>query len=132
MSAQNKSFPWMSHYEEYNFFEERMREHSKVSSLKNIQDGLYELTLRNGSTLKVFICECYSYGVAEYEETIQKLGHLDAIIINSNWCGYSADAKLYCRKRSVGLFKIRDFMAALNLTRHWEYLTDYEREKLAI
>ena len=54
------------------------------------------------------------------------------IIINSNWCGYSPDAKLYCREKSVGLFKIRDFMAALNLPHYWEYLTDYEKEKLAI
>ena len=115
----------MSHYEEYGFFEDRMRGHNKVSSLKNIQGGLYDLSLTNGKILKIFICECYSYGVAEYQETTQKLGQLDAIIINSNWCGYSPEAKLYCRERSVGLFKIREFMAALNLTRYWEYLTEY-------
>lgn len=132
MAAQNKEFPWMSHYEEYKFFEDRMRSHSKVSSLENIKGGLYDLSLKNGNTLKVFICECYSYGVAEYEETVQKLGHLDVIIINSNWCGYSPDAKLYCREKSVGLFKIRDFMAALNFPHYWEYLTDYEKEKFAI
>ncbi|MDT3230136.1 MULTISPECIES: hypothetical protein [Pseudomonas] len=125
MAAQNKNFPWMSHYEEYGFFEDRMRGHNKVSSLKNIQGGLYDLSLTNGKILKIFICECYSYGVAEYQETIQKLGQLDAIIINSNWCGYSPEAKIYCRERSVGLFKIREFMAALNLTRYWEYLTEY-------
>lgn len=122
----------MSHYEEYKFFEDRMRDHNKVSSLTNIQGGLYDLSLTNGKTLKVFICECYSFGVAEYQETIQNLGQLDAIIINSNWCGYAPEAKIYCRERFVGLFKIRDFMAALNLTRYWEYLTEYEREKLAI
>lgn len=122
----------MSHYEEYKFFEDRMRDHNKVSSLTNIQGGLYDLSLTSGKTLKIFICECYSYGVAEYKETIQNLGQLDAIIINSNWCGYAPEAKIYCRERSVGLFKIRDFMAALNLTRYWEYLTEYEREKLAI
>ncbi|WP_032699973.1 hypothetical protein ACTACM_19660 [Pseudomonas fragariae (ex Marin et al. 2024)] len=126
MAAQNKNFPWMSHYGEYQFFEERMRNHNKVSKLKNIQGGLYEILLKNGKTLKIFICECYSYGVAEYEETVQKLGPLDAIIINSNWCGYSSEAKSYCRERLVGLFDIREFMAALNLTRYWEYPTENE------
>ncbi|WP_137982865.1 hypothetical protein ACTACN_02440 [Pseudomonas syringae] len=126
MAAQNKNFPWMSHYGEYQFFEERMRNHNKVSKLKNIQGGLYEILLKNGKTLKIFICECYSYGVAEYEETVQNLGPLDAIIINSNWCGYSSEAKSYCRERLVGLFDIREFMAALNLTRYWEYPTENE------
>ncbi|MEX5537202.1 hypothetical protein ABFV54_18965 [Pseudomonas syringae] len=126
MAAQNKNFPWMSHYGEYKFFEERMRNHNKVSKLKNIQGGLYEILLKNGKTLKIFICECYSYGVAEYEETVQKLGPLDAIIINSNWCGYSSEAKSYCRERLVGLFDIRELMAALNLTRYWEYPTENE------
>jgi len=116
----------MSHYGEYQFFEERMRNHNKVSKLKNIQGGLYEILLKNGKTLKIFICECYSYGVAEYEETVQNLGPLDAIIINSNWCGYSSEAKSYCRERLVGLFDIREFMAALNLTRYWEYPTENE------
>ncbi len=38
MAAQNKNFPWMSHYEEYGFFEDRMRGHNKVSSLKTYKE----------------------------------------------------------------------------------------------
>lgn len=106
MPAHNDTFPWMSYYENYRFFESRMQSHSKVSSVLNIGDGLYEITINDGRKLKTFICECYSYGMAEHHESVEKLGHLDAVIINSNWCGYTMDAKLHCQKQNVGLFDI--------------------------
>lgn len=128
MPAHNNSFPWMSYYGNYKFFEERIQSHSKVSSLRNTGDGSYEISLIDGRTLTAFICECYSYGMAEYYESVEKIGDLNAVIINSNWCGYSMDAKLHCREHNVGLFDIGGFMAALNIRNHWEYLTKYEKE----
>lgn len=120
----------MSYYGNYRFFEDRMQSHSKVFSLQNISDGLYDITLIDGRVLKTFICECYSYGMAEYYESEEKLGSLDAVIINSNWCGYTMDTKLHCRKQNVGLFDIGGFMAALNITNYWDYLTEQESEYL--
>ena len=130
MTSYNDSFPWMSYYGHYNFFEDRMQSHVTVSSVRNIGDGLYEISLVNGRILKVFICECYSYGIAEYYESVEKLGKLDAVIINSIWCGYTMDAKLHCREHEVGLFDIRGFMAALNIKDYWKYLTNEEKEYL--
>jgi hypothetical protein len=105
-----------------------MKAHGRVSRLNGIGDGVYELTLGSGRVLKVFICECYSYGAAEYVETIQNLGKLDAIIINSNWCGYTTEAKLLCRSEKVGLFDIGDFMGALNKPEIWSYLNEHDLE----
>ncbi|RON15937.1 hypothetical protein BK660_26705 [Pseudomonas brassicacearum] len=130
MAAKNKDFPWMSHSREYQFFEDRMHSHSKVSAVSKVNGGLYDITLKNGQKLRTFICECYSYGLAEYYESVQNLGQLDIIVINSNWCGYSMEAKLHCQEIKVGLFDIRGLMAALNQPKHWEYLTQYERENL--
>lgn len=120
----------MSYYRNYKFFEDRMRSHSKVVDVRNVDAGLYEIALIDGRTLRVFICECYSFGLAEYFESVEKLGALDAVIINSNWCGYTMEAKLHCRASSVGLFDIGGFMSALNLRNHWEYLTKQEKEYL--
>jgi hypothetical protein len=107
-----------------------MRSHSKVADVRNVGAGLYEIALIDGRTLRVFICECYSFGLAEYFESVEKLDALDAVIINSNWCGYTMEAKLHCRASSVGLFDIGGFMSALNLRNHWEYLTKQEKEYL--
>ena len=51
------------------------------------------LTTKAGKSLRAFICECYSFGGAEYFETIQSLGKMDVIVINSDWCGYTTEAE---------------------------------------
>ncbi len=128
MPARNENFPWLSHYGNYMFFEKMMSRHKKVSKISNIDQGHYQLGLFNGSEIKVFICECYSFGLAEYYESVEKLGKLDAIIINSNWCGYTREVKWHCLKNRVGLFDIGGFMAALNGDKFWEYMTGDEEE----
>src|SRR3546814_8340916 len=82
-----------------------MARHQKVAELTAEGDGVYRLRRTRGDVLRLFICECYAFGVADYIETTGKLGHLDLVIINSAWCGYSPDAKRYCRDESVGLFE---------------------------
>ncbi|WP_326525551.1 hypothetical protein [Sphingomonas sp.] len=89
-------------------------------------NGVYRLIRANGDTLRTFICECYAFGVAEYMETVAQLGHLNAVIINSAWCGYSPDARRHCRDDNVGLFRIGEFMGALHSDEYWAYLTDQE------
>ncbi len=129
MGAYSNEYPWPPHYGHFKFFEERMEAHSRVKSVKELQSGLYELTLLDQRTLRVFICECYSYGIAEYYETVSKLGKVDAVIINSNWCGYTDEAKFHCRDLKIGLFDIRDFMAALNKPKLWLYLNSFQDER---
>jgi hypothetical protein len=128
MTAQNNEFPWMSYYGHYKFFEDRMLSHDKVYDIQKTGEGIYELRLGEEKVIRVFICECYSFGLAEYYETVDKLGKIQAVIINSNWCGYAAEAKRFCREHGVGLFSIGEFMAALNMKNYWEYLTKEERE----
>ncbi|MDH6234922.1 hypothetical protein M2281_005543 [Mesorhizobium soli] len=128
MAAHSAIFPWPSHYGHYRFFEGQIIRHGKVASLKSEGSGAYQLTRTRGDALRVFICECYAFGIAEYFETIEQLGRLDAVIINSAWCGYSPDAKRHCRDENVGLFSIGEFMGALHRDDHWAYLTDKEEE----
>lgn len=128
MAAKNQSFPWLSHYGHYKFFEDRMSEHSRVLEVSREDVGLYSITRDEGDTLKVFICECYSYGIAEFIETSDAIDAVNAVVINSNWCGYTNEAKLHSRGQQVGLFDIGEFMAALNLPEYWTYLTEGQRD----
>jgi len=130
MPAHNSEFPWLSYYKNYSFFEERMKEHSKVSGLKLINTGLYEITLTRGSVLKVFICECYAFDDAAYHEVIENYGKVDAVVISSNWCSYYFETKLERMREQVGIFDIKGFMAAINKPNHWEYLTEDERNRM--
>ncbi len=128
MTAHSEEFPWPSYYGHYQFFEGLMERHDCVSSLTAEGGGVYELNRTRGDKLRVFICECYAFGIAEYMEVVEQLGTIDVVIINSEWCGYSPDAKLHCRQENVGLFKIKEFMAALNRRDYWAYLTRAEKE----
>ena len=129
MPAHNDEFPWMSYYGNYNFFEQRMREHTKVRSINLINPSIYEINLVDGRKLRVFICECYSFDIAEYIELCRNYESLDAIVISSNWCGYSLDVKRHCMADHVGVFNISGFMAAINRNEFWSYLTRFERER---
>lgn len=131
MAARSEDFPWPGHYGHFKFFETRMNQHGKVAALNSEGNGVYRLTRKNGGDLRIFICECYVFGVAEYAKTIGELGEVDAIIINSNWCGYSPEAKRECRDQKVGLFTIKEFMTALHQDDFWTYLTDKEKELFA-
>lgn len=128
MAAHSEIFPWRSHYGHYKYFEGLMAKHAKVTSLTPKGDGVYNLTRSQGDTLRVFICECYAFGVAEYMETVERLGRIDALIISSMWCSYSPNAKRNCRDTNVGLFTIRGFMGALHHKEYWNYLTAEEKE----
>lgn len=128
MAARSEIFPWPSHYGHFDFFEARMKSHDCVASCERLDGGLYDVTTRGGKVLRIFICECYSFGVAEYMEAVGKLGALDAVIINSFWCGYTTDAKRYCRGEKIGLFDIGDFMAALHHNDFSAYLNDRDTE----
>ena len=129
MPAHNEDYPWMSYYVNYDFFEKRMREHSKVKTIKKVNSSLYQIELTNGRVIKTFICECYSFGIAEYIESQENIGELNAVVISSNWCGYSLDVKRHCMNEYVGVYDIGGFMAAINKKNYWEYLTEYEKEK---
>lgn len=128
MAAYSDTFPWLSYYGQYNFFEDRMKEHSNIKAINKISPSLFKIILHNDINIKVFVCECYSYGVAEYYETVENLGNIDIIIINSLWCDYTSDVRYQCYLKGVGVFNIKGFMAALNAQNPCTYLTKDEKE----
>lgn len=128
MVAHSQIFPWPSYYGNYEYFERQIGNHDQVEVLTRQSSGIYDLERTQGDTLRIFVCECYAFGIAEYIETTQKIGEVDAVIINSAWCGYSPEAKQHCRSAQVGLYKIGDFMAALRRVDYWNYLSERERK----
>lgn len=130
MSAFSENFPWPNSYGQYRFFEGKMQSHGRVAALTSEVNGIYMLTRRKGDTLRIFVCECYAFGVAEYIESVDKIGHVDVVIIASVWCGYSDEAKKHCRDENVGLFSIGELMGALHQDDYWAYLTQSEKEEL--
>lgn len=124
MAADDETFPWPSHDGRFRYFEDRMTGHDGVAGLTSIGGGVYELTTATGKTLRLFVCDCYAFGVAEYMETVDRVGEVDAVVIQSLWRGYTSEAKRHCRDRKVGLFKVNELMGALNRDDFWNYGAD--------
>ena len=122
MPANSEEYPWPSHYGHFNFFEKRMNDHGQIASISSEGNGVYLLKRPNDKELKVFICECYSFGLAEYLEVLKKVTGLDVLVINSVWCGYTSEAKRQAINDRKGLFKISEFMGALNRQDYWNYV----------
>lgn len=130
MPAHNSTFPWLSYYGHYKFFEDRMHGHNKVQSIKKIETGLYDVRLLDGRVLRVFICECYAFDDTSYYEVLENHGPVNAVVISGSWCGYDFDMKIEKMDDEVGIFDIKGFMAAINKQNYWEYMTEYEKERL--
>lgn len=128
MPAHSNEFPWPSYYGHFKFFEEKIKYHSAVKSLSGGEGGVYVVGRHIGDDLRVFVCDCYSFGYAEFIDTVTRLGGVDAIVVNSTWCGYTMDAKKAAYERRIGVFRLRDFMASLNKRDVWTYLDERDSE----
>ena len=123
MSAHSNEFPWPSYYGHFDYFEQRMAKHNRVQSLtRTSSPGTYVLKRTNGPDIRLFICECYLFGVAEYHEVVANLGRVDAVIIASLWCKYTGQVQDRCRDQDVGVFTIAEFMGAINRREIWTYV----------
>ncbi|MBD9509922.1 hypothetical protein IB265_24410 [Ensifer sp. ENS10] len=130
MAAFKDEFPWSSYNGRFKFFEDRMSLHENVGDLVELGDGLFELKRISGEQLRVFVCECYTFGVAEFIETREHCGDLNAIVISSNWCGYTDEVKDHCKDIQIGVFTIGEFMGALNREDFWNYVVPDEKKRL--
>jgi hypothetical protein len=106
-----------------------MNGHEKVAQLVDVGGGFFEITRKIGDTLRVFVCECYAFGVAEFSEVQDHCSNVSAIVVSSNWCGYTDDVKAHCATLKVGVFTISEFMGALNRDDYWSYVVP-DRKRL--
>ncbi len=67
----------------------------------------------NGSSLKIHMTNIYIVGLADVAEILADEEDIEAIITLSAWNGYSSEAKKYCKKNNVGLFKFKEFLGAI-------------------
>jgi hypothetical protein len=114
------------------FFERAMAQHRKVECCEQVQRELYQLTRRDGlSPLRVLLVNIYTVGVADVIELLGEFPGLQAIVILSNWNGYTTDAKEYAKQRGVGVFVMNEFLGALwqRDPTHYEKPDDKQRPR---
>ena len=80
--------------------------------------------------LRTFMTNIYIVGLADVHEIFTEINNLDAIVTMSAWNSYTAEAKVLCRERNVGLFTFKEFLGAVYYvgSRYLDYIPPDERE----
>lgn len=108
------------------FFEKILSQHSMIASFKKTENFVYRLNLINNNSYLVRLTNKYSVSLSDIVEGINE--GFDAIVTISSWNDYTYDAKEYALQHDFGLFKIREFMGALNFSNPSQYYTRIDEE----
>jgi hypothetical protein len=100
--------------ESLEFFEDRMREHTKVGATSSHGANRYDLTLLDGRVVKVFLTDTYEFTVADYEELRAQHPEVDHIVSASSWNHFTTAVEGVARGDEVGTYFIGEFMGALH------------------
>lgn len=115
------------------FFMSRVKGHSKVESIEQLEEQLFKIIKLNGKELLVHLTNYYVVSEAEvYEIMSQHNGHkLNSIVTISLWNSYSSTGKSVAEENGIGLFLINEFLGALNFDgkAFINYITPEERKR---
>ena len=109
------------------FFEQILARHAKVFTYQELDNFVYELLLENGTKYLVWLTNKYTVSI---NDVVEKLAEgLDALVTISGWNDYTYEAKEYALQQHFGLFKIREFMGALNYPDPSQYYMGIDEEE---
>jgi len=106
---------WNVSYSTISYFEDALKNHSKVADVYRAKDILFNIELTNGTQIKMLLVDEYTLGLAAVFRALREFGKLDYIVTAGNWNAYSPDAKEYGDEHGIGIFKGPEFLKALYL-----------------
>lgn len=110
------------------FFERAMRNHNKVRKINKLSDSYYEIVRLDLSSIRVFVSNYYALSLADYYEVLEEYSDIDCLITISNWNGVTQDAYAQGKRNSVGVFKMDEFLGAINFEEPSRYIRPIDRE----
>jgi hypothetical protein len=104
---------WPTHKSQ-EFFLEMMERHDDVTSVKNLAPNLYDVTLDDGTEVKVFMTDVYEFTVSDYANLRAKHSGVNCIVMASNWNHFTDAARADARADGIATFHFKGLMGALN------------------
>ena len=114
--------------ESIDFFEKAMRNHNKVKNIKKLSTSYYEIHRKDLSMIRVFVSNYYALSLSDYYDVLEDYGDIDCLITISNWNGVTTEAYNQGKRNRVGVFKMEEFLGALNYERPSTYTRPIDRE----
>lgn len=115
---------WKVSYTNISFFKKALGTHQKVDSFQRTNDILFDITLTNGSKIKVLLVNEYTLGLAAIHKALTEFPGVEYVVTCTNWNGYTREAKDYGRDNNLGVFDVGEFFAAL----YWNEPKKYHKK----
>ena len=96
------------------WFERKMEEHTRVRNVRAEGPQTYVIERKNMSSVRVWLCDVYTLGVADYEAIRAADPKIDAIVVLSIWNHYTPQVKAEGKGAGVGIFNPGELMSALH------------------
>ncbi len=109
------------------FFIRAVREHNRVTSVRQESPNLYIVERDGLSTVRVWLCDVYTLGVADYMHIRHEDPDVNCIVTISGFNSWTWDAKEAGYDDGVAVFKFGEFLGALH--REGDDFVQYEPPK---
>jgi len=97
------------------YFLDRMEDHTHVTRVETLSANRYDLTLKDGTDIRVFITPTYTFDLSDYEQLRARHPEVNCILSDSSWNYFSGEAERVARADGIATFHLgRDLMGALN------------------
>jgi len=84
-----------------------------IADIEHPEEQIFIIHRNGKSDLKTFLTNIYIVSLADVCEIMALVPDLQVIITLSAWNSYTNDAKEYCKKQQIGLFKFKEFLGAV-------------------
>ena len=91
-----------------------MQGHAHVVEVEQLTPSRYDITLEDGTEIKVFMTDVYEFTVSDYTELHAKFPEVNCIVSASNWNHFTDAARAEARGHEVATFHFKGLMGALN------------------
>ena len=119
---------WNVGYGAISFMEQVLRSHTSVASFDRTNDIQFEVVRTKGlPDLNVVFVDEYELGEAAAYAIINEFPGVEVIVNNGNWNQILVDWRDFANRTGVTIFKMADFMGAINVEDPRKYVTESER-----
>jgi hypothetical protein len=113
---------WGVPFSDIMWFDQLLRNHHNVASVKRSLDILFETIRRaQADTLNVLCLREYTMGLTLVQRALNEFGDIHIIYIGGGWNGYTPEAKKYCLQSNIGLYVTNEMSGALWSDEYWNY-----------
>lgn len=127
MNGQNN---WNVGYSAILFMEQVLSSHTSVRSFTRMNDIQFQIVRSKGHPdLNVVFVDVYEFGEAAAYAIIEEFDGIQVIVNNGSWNHILVDWRKFANRTGVVIFKLSDFMGAINVQDLRNYVTEDERDE---